>query len=176
VKKRPSTGPGSIEMPQKALPSAPGPRGWEAAAWRKRRRTVDGLCSRRFDRRVVGQRVTSMDGQSVANLSSAYVRFAEMEARGRSPSYEALARGVAGDRDVLGFSDDPSGGEEAAAEPPARCDAPSVWNLTGLEPFPPNSPGRFPTPCVSSCRTIVQLTPPTRGCLTRPRAVAPAAS
>src|SRR5271169_2417177 len=44
-----------------------------------------------------------MDGQSVADLSSGYVRFAKMEARGRSPSYETLARGVAGDRDVLGF-------------------------------------------------------------------------
>jgi hypothetical protein len=44
-----------------------------------------------------------MDGQSVADLSSGYIRFAKMEARGRSPSYEALARGVAGDRDVLGF-------------------------------------------------------------------------
>jgi hypothetical protein len=44
-----------------------------------------------------------MDGRTVTELSSRYTRFAETEARGRSPSYEELARGVAGDQDVLGF-------------------------------------------------------------------------
>ena len=32
-----------------------------------------------------------------------YLRFAEEEARGRSPLYEVLARGVAGDREILAF-------------------------------------------------------------------------
>jgi hypothetical protein len=40
-----------------------------------------------------------MSGQ----LSVRYIRFAEEEARGRSPLYEALARGVAADRDVIAF-------------------------------------------------------------------------
>jgi hypothetical protein len=44
-----------------------------------------------------------MDEQAVADLSARYARFAETEAHGRSPSYEAFARGVAGDRDVLDF-------------------------------------------------------------------------
>jgi hypothetical protein len=44
-----------------------------------------------------------MDEQAVTNLSTRYIRFAEREAHCRSPSYEALARGVAGDQDVLGF-------------------------------------------------------------------------
>jgi hypothetical protein len=44
-----------------------------------------------------------VDEQTVANLSTRYTRFAEMEVHGRSPSYEALARGVAGDREVLSF-------------------------------------------------------------------------
>ncbi len=41
--------------------------------------------------------------QALADLSDRYVRFAEDEAQGRSPSYEALARNVAADREVLGF-------------------------------------------------------------------------
>jgi len=32
-----------------------------------------------------------------------YMRFAETEARGRSPLYEALARSIAGDAEVIGF-------------------------------------------------------------------------
>jgi hypothetical protein len=44
-----------------------------------------------------------VDEQTVANLATRYTRFAEMEVHGRSPSYEALARGVAGDREVLSF-------------------------------------------------------------------------
>ena len=38
-----------------------------------------------------------------AEISARYIRFAEEEARGRSPLYEAIARGVAADRDVIGF-------------------------------------------------------------------------
>ena len=38
-----------------------------------------------------------------AEISDRYVRFAEEEARGRSPLYQAIARGVAADRDVIGF-------------------------------------------------------------------------
>src|SRR5271165_2585934 len=44
-----------------------------------------------------------MHDQDFANLSDRYIRFAEEEARDRSPSYAALARGVAEDREVLGF-------------------------------------------------------------------------
>jgi hypothetical protein len=36
-------------------------------------------------------------------VSARYMRFAEVEARGRSPLYEAIARGVAGDREIIGF-------------------------------------------------------------------------
>lgn len=38
-----------------------------------------------------------------ARLATRYVRFADEEARGRSPLYEALCRGVAGDAAVLAF-------------------------------------------------------------------------
>src|SRR5437764_8406279 len=38
-----------------------------------------------------------------ARIGRAYIRFAEREARGRSPLYEALALGVAADPEVLGF-------------------------------------------------------------------------
>jgi hypothetical protein len=38
-----------------------------------------------------------------ARLSAAYQRFAEDEARGKSPLYEALARGVADDNEILDF-------------------------------------------------------------------------
>lgn len=41
--------------------------------------------------------------RALTALSNRYLRFAEEEARGRSPSYEAFAHGVAEDRDVLGF-------------------------------------------------------------------------
>ena len=41
-----------------------------------------------------------------AEISARYIRFAEEEARGRSPLYEAIARGVAADRDVIGFLSD----------------------------------------------------------------------
>src|SRR5262249_2201673 len=41
--------------------------------------------------------------QDFADLSNRYRRFAEVEARDRSPLYAALARGVAKDREALGF-------------------------------------------------------------------------
>jgi hypothetical protein len=39
----------------------------------------------------------------IAAVAARYVRFADDEARGRSPLYEQLARGVAGDREAIGF-------------------------------------------------------------------------
>src|SRR5579872_5469683 len=36
-------------------------------------------------------------------IAQAYLRFADEEARGRSPLYEALTRGVTGDAEVLAF-------------------------------------------------------------------------
>ena len=44
-----------------------------------------------------------MDEEGMAEISAWYVRFADAEARGRSPLYEELARAVAGDRETLGF-------------------------------------------------------------------------
>ena len=44
-----------------------------------------------------------MDDQPLVALAARYTRFADEEARGRSPLYEELARGVAGDRETLGF-------------------------------------------------------------------------
>lgn len=44
-----------------------------------------------------------MDDQNRDRLSKRYLRFADEEARGRSPSYEHLTRGVAGDRAALDF-------------------------------------------------------------------------
>jgi len=44
-----------------------------------------------------------MDEEGLAEISSRYIRFADAEARGRSPLYEELARAVAGDREILGF-------------------------------------------------------------------------
>jgi hypothetical protein len=41
--------------------------------------------------------------QPVSNISARYIRFAENEARGRSPLYEELARGVAGDGETVDF-------------------------------------------------------------------------
>jgi hypothetical protein len=41
--------------------------------------------------------------QPFSNISARYIRFAEKEARGRSPLYEELARGVAGDRETIDF-------------------------------------------------------------------------
>ena len=41
--------------------------------------------------------------QEIAGISARYARFAEAEAHGRSPLYEEIALGVAGDRDVIGF-------------------------------------------------------------------------
>src|SRR4051795_13520759 len=38
-----------------------------------------------------------------ARIARAYVRFAEAEARGRSPLYEALALGVASDPEIIAF-------------------------------------------------------------------------
>src|SRR5208282_1681981 len=45
----------------------------------------------------------NMHEQALTGLSDRYVRFAEIEAQGRSPSYAALARSVANDHDVLSF-------------------------------------------------------------------------
>lgn len=42
-----------------------------------------------------------MGVDELQELAGSYSRFAEYEARGRSPLYEELARGVAGDRDLL---------------------------------------------------------------------------
>jgi Uncharacterized protein conserved in bacteria (DUF2332) len=47
--------------------------------------------------------VMSADDQPAAAVSAQYVRFADGEARGRSPLYEQLARGVAGDRETIDF-------------------------------------------------------------------------
>ena len=44
-----------------------------------------------------------MDEQSIAEISARYTRFADVEARGRSPLYEEIARGVAADRETIGF-------------------------------------------------------------------------
>lgn len=44
-----------------------------------------------------------MNEQDLARLSSRYLRFADDEVRGRSPLYETIARGVAADKEVLGF-------------------------------------------------------------------------
>ena len=44
-----------------------------------------------------------MDPQHPAEIAGTYGRFAAEEARGRSPLYEELARGVAGDHEVVGF-------------------------------------------------------------------------
>jgi hypothetical protein len=41
--------------------------------------------------------------ERLAEISAWYIRFADAEARGRSPLYEELARAVAGDRETLGF-------------------------------------------------------------------------
>jgi hypothetical protein len=40
-------------------------------------------------------------GDALDRLSGVYARFAANEARGRSAAYEELARGVAGDREML---------------------------------------------------------------------------
>ena len=68
-------------------------------------KTVDGPSPLGSDRRSAPAAgvFNRMDEQTVADLSTRYTRFAEREAHGRSPSYEGLARGVAGDREVLGF-------------------------------------------------------------------------
>ncbi len=44
-----------------------------------------------------------MDDRQAASIRSRYLRFAVEEARGRSPLYEALALGVAGDAGTIGF-------------------------------------------------------------------------
>jgi hypothetical protein len=47
-----------------------------------------------------------MNEQDLARLSARYLRFVGEEVRGRSPLYEAIARGVAADGEVLGFLGD----------------------------------------------------------------------
>jgi hypothetical protein len=44
-----------------------------------------------------------MNERDFADIAARYIRFADVEARGRSPLYEAIARGVATDPDILGF-------------------------------------------------------------------------
>src|SRR6266851_3092418 len=44
-----------------------------------------------------------MDGPEQARIAAGYRRFAEEEARGRSPLYEALARGVAANPEIIEF-------------------------------------------------------------------------
>ena len=44
-----------------------------------------------------------MEQQDAARLSTAYLRFAEDEVRDKSPLYGELLRGVASDREVIGF-------------------------------------------------------------------------
>jgi hypothetical protein len=44
-----------------------------------------------------------VDPSEPERISRAYLRFAEVEARGRSPLYEALARGVAADPEIIAF-------------------------------------------------------------------------
>jgi hypothetical protein len=44
-----------------------------------------------------------LDPQHVAEIAATYRRFADEEACGRSPLYEELARGIAGDQEVIGF-------------------------------------------------------------------------
>jgi hypothetical protein len=44
-----------------------------------------------------------MNGKETVDLSNRYIWFAEVEAHGRSPLYEALAYGVAGDGDAIAF-------------------------------------------------------------------------
>ena len=44
-----------------------------------------------------------MNTKCAADISAGYVRFADQEARGRSPLYETIARGVAGDPGILAF-------------------------------------------------------------------------
>src|SRR5215831_14311392 len=45
----------------------------------------------------------SEDQSEPARISRAYLRFAEVEARGRSPLYETMARGVAADPKIIAF-------------------------------------------------------------------------
>lgn len=44
-----------------------------------------------------------MDEEAIDRLSRRYIRFAESEARGRSPSYADLGIRISGDREILGF-------------------------------------------------------------------------
>jgi hypothetical protein len=44
-----------------------------------------------------------LDPQHFAEIAATYRRFADEEARGRSPLYEELARGIAGDQEVIDF-------------------------------------------------------------------------
>src|SRR5438270_449324 len=59
--------------------------------------------ARRRDRAADPQLDRMQRQDERARLSAAYRRFAADEARGRSPLYEALARGVAGDDELLDF-------------------------------------------------------------------------
>ena len=51
----------------------------------------------------MNQDLSDINDERGVDLAARYVRFAEEEARGRSPLYEAFALGVAGDEEVLGF-------------------------------------------------------------------------
>src|SRR5215831_1437239 len=52
---------------------------------------------------VAGGRNMSEDRSEPARISLAYLRFAEVEARGRSSLCETLARGVAADPEIIAF-------------------------------------------------------------------------
>src|SRR5262249_40972814 len=59
--------------------------------------------ARRRDRTPDGRLGRMHSEEERARLSAAYRRFAEDEARGKSPLYEILARGVADDNEILDF-------------------------------------------------------------------------
>ena len=67
-----------------------------------------------------------------SGLSASYIRFADKEARGKSPLYEALARGVAGDPDIIAFLQTlPSGKRQPNllfAAVRHLCGTPSGWS------------------------------------------------
>jgi Uncharacterized protein conserved in bacteria (DUF2332) len=48
-------------------------------------------------------RARVVNEERLAEISAWYIRFADAEARGRSPLYEELARAIAEDRETLGF-------------------------------------------------------------------------
>ncbi|MBX3501086.1 MAG: DUF2332 domain-containing protein [Alphaproteobacteria bacterium] len=70
-----------------------------------------------------------MDDQERHRLAARYLRFAEEEARGRSPLYEGITRGIVGDIEVLNFL---AGLPEAKRQPNLLLAA--VRHLHGMAP------------------------------------------